>query len=288
MAGELNSSTLIARRDYGMKIAMPGFDVLYAGDNELLFNSSFPILQIKVLATLQPDSIGSSSASQGGELFATYGTAPYRNFVYRWRHDLGFVPFIIYMDPASRFSNPYGADEQYIYLSVSEGGTIPTGKVLVAPTDITKDIEYPYTALPLPSITGSLADYGFKSTAFGEIEAHDFDNLGIDPRLQSQMVLAIKTLSTSFVNTAINYQYPAGITTNDCMVYGFFKTTISYDSGSPVVWKQMGENGQAIPSYFRNKYTTDSVSANTDSTMPISLVITRAPMVAPIRLDATL
>lgn len=293
MAHELNSSTLIARRDYGMKIAMPGFDVQYAGDNELLFNSSFPVLQIKIFASLRPDSIGSPFVNNGGELFATYGTAPNRTYLYRWKHDLGFVPFVTCLYIGAYFS-PYSADEKYIYCPLPENDylhdfdKVVAGRVLIAPIDITKDIEYPYTALPLAIDNANISDYGFKSIKYGDIEASDFNNLGINIRLQSQMVLAVKTDKTAVAANEINYQYPKGMTTNDCMVYAFYKTRAAYDSTSPVVWRQMVENGQAVPSFWRNKYYQDSVSSLYSSGSQVSVVITRLPMVASAQSGSTL
>lgn len=38
--------TMRSRGDYGIKIAKRGYDVQFAKDNELLYNSSFPVLQI--------------------------------------------------------------------------------------------------------------------------------------------------------------------------------------------------------------------------------------------------
>ena len=43
---KLMPSTMISKKDYGIKIAKRGYDVSYASDTELLYNSSFPVLAI--------------------------------------------------------------------------------------------------------------------------------------------------------------------------------------------------------------------------------------------------
>ena len=291
-----NKSTLIARRDYGMKIAMPGFDVQYAGDNELLFNSSFPILQIKALVELYAAAPGSSDVSNGGEYLGTFQDGTY---VYRWYHGLGYPPFFLTFNAGGIiFGQQYSVDENYIYRV--DANPIKNGtKVLICPINLKKDIEYPYTAKPLAKSDGIVGDYGIKSIEYGDIEAHDFDNLGIDVRLQSQMVLAVKTFDTStipagatdYTTIEINYDYPSGMTVNDCMVYGFARykdLDLYYNTTGLNVWRPLGQYGQAPPSVFIGYYNPNSARIVSFYSMPASLVITRLPMVAAVQTGSTL
>lgn len=287
-----NRSTLIGRRDYGVKIAMPGYDAAYAGDNQLLFNSSFPILQIKVLADLHCLATGSTEANFGGEYIGTLGAGTSR--VFRWYHGLGFPPMFILLNNGSvRFNTNYSVDENYIYrVGDFYSGDWPTSdgtKVLLCPIDLSKDIEYPYTAMPLEKPLINSIDYGFKSVEFGDIHEQNFNNLGIDIRLQSQMVLAVKTHETStftgsesdFTVVPIDYTVPDGMTLNDVVSYGYAKRPLfSGDSNSPEAYVSVGQSGQAVPSVLVGRPYDGDIQLQTFKSQPGALVITRLPMVA--------
>ncbi len=289
-----NASTLITRRDYGLKVAMPGFDAQTAGDNQLLFNSSFPILQIKILSELYCKGVGSQEANQGGEYIGTIGASTSR--VFRWYHGLGFPPFFLLLDPNGiKFNTNYAVDENYIYrMGDFYGGDWPTQdgtKVLVCPIDLTKDIEYPYTALPFEAPKFNSLDYGFKSIEYGEMNEDDFNNLGVNIRLQSQMVLACKTLQTStipanpseFTTIPIDYTLPAGMTLNDVVAYGFSRRPIDQNAaGSPTAYFSVGQSGQAVPSVFTDYPTPGmgNIELQTLYSQPGALVVTRLPFTA--------
>lgn len=292
-----NASTLIARRDYGMKIAMPGFDLHIATDNQLLFNSSFPILQIKVLAGLYAAAAGSSTVSNGGEYLGTFNDGTY---VYRWYHGLGYAPFFLTVATSGgvTMDGRYSVDENYIY-RVDANPVDDGTKVLICPINIAKDIEYPYTALPLAQSDIRVGDYGFKSVEFGDIETQDYDNLGIDPRLQSQMLLAVKTYDTStipagatqYTSITIDYDIPAGMSVNDCMAYGFAQypdLDRYYSSSGLKVWRPLGQYAQAPPSLFVGYLNPDSARVLSFYSMPASLIITRLPMVAATQTETTI
>ena len=96
---------------------MPGFDAQYAGDNQLLFNSSFPILQIKILSELYCMGVGNVQANQGGEYIGTIGSSTTR--VFRWYHGLGYPPFFLLIGSSGViFDNTYAVDENYIIVLV--------------------------------------------------------------------------------------------------------------------------------------------------------------------------
>lgn len=299
-----NTSTLITRRDYGLKIAMPGFDAQYAGDNQLLFNSSFPILQIKVLSRLYSLANGSREANQGGEYIGTIGTAPYDEPVFRWYHGLGYPPFFLVLGSGGfMYDNAYTVDDQYVYrkgvYNYSTGSVQwPTdngAKVLLCPIDLTKDIEYPYTALPLEKPQINSIDYGFKSSEYGELNDPDFDNLGINIRLQSQMLLAVKTMETStipagagdFTTIPIDYTLPAGMTSSDVICYGFVKQNLDFNDATLQTWRPVGASGQVVPSTFIDYPFVGNFELQTLKSQPGALVITRLPMVAATKSEST-
>lgn len=300
-----NRSTLITRRDYGLKIAMPGFDALTAGDNQLLFNSSFPILQIKILSRLFSLANGSTQANQGGEYIGTIGTPPYDVPVFRWYHGLGYPPFFLVLASGGfQYSDAYTVDDQYVYrkgvYDFSTGNVIwPTdngAKVLLCPIDLTKDIEYPYTALPLEKPLINSIDYGFKSSEYGEINDPNFNNLGINIRLQSQMVLAVKTMGTSTIPASptdytvipIDYTLPAGMTSNDVTTYGFVKQNLDFSDTTLQTWRPVGASGQAVPSTFIDYPFVGNMQLQTFYSQPGALVITRLPMVAATKTESTI
>lgn len=298
-----NKSTLISRRDYGMKIAMPGFDLQYAGDNELLFNSSFPIMQIKVFASLGYVTAAASgngteaeknACNFGGEYLGVINNL----MVWRWYHGLGFPP--LYLPIGSNgvtFGAPFSVDENYIYYTSNVFGPVlgwngvyqgAVDKCLICPIDISKDIEYPYTALPMNTKYGNVGDYGFKSVDFGDINSDDFQNLGVNPRLQSQMVLAVKTSETMPAGAQnIEYVLPSSMTTNDVMVY-VFRQQDNATTGTKT-WSHIYAYGQAPPSVLVDPATnTVGVYYASITTDKLTAVITRQPMVSSYRMDFTL
>lgn len=293
-----NKSTLIGRRNYGMKIAMPGFDAQYAGDNQLLFNSSFPILQIKILAELYALGATSAEASNGGEFIGT--TSGSNDRVYRWYHGLGYPPFFLVLNQSGiMFSANYMVDEQYIYRRGDwTGAPVRDGsRVLLCPIDLEQDIEYPYTAKPLEAPMFNELNYGFKSVEFGSIEDDNFNNLGIDMRLQSQMLLAVKTYETSTMPPGsndydpvnIDFDVPEGMTVNDVTAYGFAKQPLDFaDANSPAGYISVGQSSQAPPSVFIGQPTANSIRLTSLRSQPGSLVLVRQPMVMPNRSESTI
>lgn len=298
-----NTSTLIARRDYGLKIAMPGFDAQYAGDNQLLFNSSFPILQIKILAQLGIARDGGEwqfdAPNYGGE-YIGYKTAGggFGAFVYRWYHGLGYPPLYL---PIGANGVQFGSlgwsvDDEYIWyaaatppLATVDGVKVASDSILVCPIDIERDIEYPYTAMPLelPKITD--LDYGFKSIEFGDIESDNFDNLGVNPRLQSQMLLAVKTKSTLVAGSnEISYQLPAGMTVDDVLAYGLIKSTSTIDDFTNTSWSHIYQYSNQVPRLERDRTNNIIKIVISGSEQDVALVVTRMPMIAPVVTTGTM
>ena len=302
-----NKSTLIARRDYGMKIAMPGFDLHIATDNQLLFNSSFPIFQIKILAALGvitanasglPTTAELNAPNYGGEFLGVFTQGYGQTYVYRWYHGLGYPPFFIPVGANGvLFGTQWSVDEQYLYYTAFIPPTIGwsgqrngvVDMLLLCPIDLSKDIEYPYTAKPLDMDYGKSVDYGFKSAEYGEITEHNLDNLGVDPTLQSQMVLAVKTMATKEAGaTAIEYIIPSGMSLNDVMVYGFVKQTNTYDTLTITSWKHVYQYGQTPPSIMFDTANNMARLVLSGSETDAAMIMTRMPMVAPSYVEVTL
>lgn len=272
-----------------MKIAMPGFDLATATDNQLLFNSSFPILQIKVFASLgyitsSPSGNGTeaemNTCNFGGEYLGVIDGL----MTWRWHHGLGYPPFYIPIGANGvTFGSPFSVDENYIYYRSNVYAPVigwngvyqgAVDKCLVCPINISKDIEYPYTASPLDFNYGSIGDYGFKSVELGDITQKNFDNLGIDPRLQSQMILAVKTMDTMVPGSnVIEYQLPTGMTTDDVVVYGFMK--------SATKWSHLYTYSQNPPSIFVYPDTNIVKIVLLGTETNVSMVLTRMPIVSP-------
>lgn len=279
-----NKSTLIGRRNYGMKIAMPGFDARTAGDNDLLFNSSFPILQIKILAHLGSNSADVRDLPHAGE----YCGEKNGFHLARWYHGLGYPPFFIVLDKkGSQITNYYSVDEQFVYLN-KEDIRRSDEVVLVCPIDVTQDIEYPYTARPLQIddyIRNKIGNYGFKSVEHGNIEDNDFNNYGINVRLQSQMLMAIKTDKTLIDKPTtpgalwwIDYLIPKGMSVDDCIAYCMYK--IKNPSTGLETWTHSAQYSQQSPSIRINR-EENKLSVTTDAhILATSLIVTRLPMVA--------
>jgi len=267
-----------------MKIAMPGFDARTAGDNELLFNSSFPILQIKMLARLGSNSADVRDLPHAGQYCGEHNGL----HLARWYHGLGYPPFFIVLDKKStQITDHYSVDDQFIYLNRQDIRRNDE-KVLICPIDVTQDIEYPYTARPLQIddyIRNKIGNYGFKSVEHGNIEDKDFNNYGINIRLQSQMLMAIKTDKTLIDKPStpgalwrIDYNIPKGMTVDDCIAYCMYKIKNPFTGLE--TWTHSAQYSQQSPSIRINR-EENKLSVTTDGhVLATSLIVTRLPMVA--------
>jgi hypothetical protein len=294
----------IDRRDYGLKVAMPGYDVQTAPDNKLLFNSSFPILQAKILAILGinaqhtlPGAL--HTANFGGEFLEAKNTGFSTIYKFRWRHELGYVPFMMPIDPSYFGSgSPWYVDEQYIYYinsvppfyNTTTGERNPINLIFCSPTPVTDDIEYPYIATPLSFSKEHIAylhDYGIKTSRYGFIEKNKelaFGDAGIDLRLQPQMILGVKT-NKEFGNKAgdITYWVPNTLDMTDVTPYGFVQSKIDIGNGNTVMaWSMIANSDQ-------KKWITMDVGTRSykltygadDPSAARALVAVRSPMVSP-------
>lgn len=196
------------RGDYGIRVARPGFDAENCAQNQLLFNSNWPILQITKVIDLNknpnysyiywdleneqwvenPDTTGLTvnytislsnvgisinslvySSTAEGYFNSSY-VLKYWKFEYKkYYHGLGYVPFFFKSEEVSNIA----------------------GKVILTSVDITKDIDYPYTDGPLPLLS-TTKDYGISSSSiFGSKVP------GLSSDMFSKLVQCVKTTETS-------------------------------------------------------------------------------------------
>lgn len=175
-----NTSTVLPANDYGIKISKAGYDALTAADNDLLFNSSWPSMQI---ALVKPVSSGD--------------VIP---------HGLGFPPVAFMLGGTTATTCMYGQD-------VDDTNIYPraTGTIVVHPIDISTDIEYPYTATQSINTTYD-ADYGIKMVKEGgDIASTDLRDYILHSRCGSPLVLAVKTQETVNTSNPTVVQYTSSI-----------------------------------------------------------------------------
>lgn len=204
-----NKKKLKARGDYGVRVARPGFDANYCADNQLIFNSGWPILQLcavidfdKATDTytryLLPNDTWSDTLPSGYDDSGTddsvslgevginkdycrkltsarmytnrnTGEMAYSRTYKKISHRLGFTPFFIQSELVSGVS----------------------GKALLFSVDIQTDVDYPYTDEALPLFTAP-NDYGMKSSSiFGPRVP------GLSTGQFSKLVQAVKTQETA-------------------------------------------------------------------------------------------
>lgn len=201
----LMPSTMISKRDYGIKIAKRGFDVTYASDTELLYNSSFPVLAIAnyIGADTPREILREGEVSEWNEFNGTYST----RWVYEVRilHGLEYVPLVMPVNAEPNFYNSNVEwDDRYIYIKYSwftvgdynsfvSAGRKLNERLMIMAVNIERDIEYPYFDYAVDSTAwGSESDYGFKYLLAGDIDNLNMNELGINPNVQSLMVTAVK------------------------------------------------------------------------------------------------
>lgn len=255
-----NTSTLQEKSDYGLKIAKAGFDVNTAKDSDLLFNSSWPSMQIAKVKSVV-----------AGERFA---------------HELPYVPFSIIIPEFTpttlgniNLMRNADADSTYIYaptVDFSNGG-----KIIVYALDISTDVEYPYNTRSRNS-TEYDNNYGIKIVKDdASMDSEDLRDYILHSRCGSPMVLAVKTASTISPNnlnliapdqSAIQYTSPL---TDPTFVFGYVKRKDGKYECAPL-------SGQSYPTTFTNGTTSYIILLKNNPVYDYeaSLVVLRSPMFA--------
>ena len=203
-----NKKNLKARGNYGVRVARPGYDAESCAQNQLIFNSNWPILQIAKVIDLDKtpdysymawdvanskwvdnpnvsglnayytDNVKSLSVSKDNLVYTelvegfydnNYQLKYWRYKYKKYNHYLGYAPFFFLSEEVSDVAN----------------------KVILTSVDISKDIDYPYTEGALPMIS-KIGDYGITSTSC-------FNNPrvpGLCSNMFSKLVQAVKTNET--------------------------------------------------------------------------------------------
>lgn len=284
-----NENNYIRRKDYGVKVARPYYDVRSCADNQLLFNSSWPILQI---VGVFKESLISGSVPAGATVTFTqtidydYCAASKEvvytkrvNIVYNlsgnistvtqywgYRHNLGYAPLAF---PSSVLSGL-------------------SGYIVITNIDISKDVDYPYTDAPLEYFGGDL-DYGVKTKAYYRKDMpHSSEILGygINSRLSSKMVQAVKTEETIQAGTVNNkyiYWEPprdeqdnviSGVDAFEFYGYGTEDgSDVYYPVQALYLPSGVDASGAEYVGVFSPQYSADYSQT--------SLVVLRSPMVSP-------
>ena len=282
-------STMISKRDYGVKIAKRGYDVNFASDTELLYNSSFPVLAIaKYISEDTPrEIIESGKISSWNEYTGAYSDS----WVYRIRilHELDYVPLVVRSN-YERYSmgGNYGVGinwgNKYVYINYTfyssgdyttfvNGGSKISTPLIVFAVNIEEDVEYPYFDYAVDVTSwGSQNDYGIKYILNGDENNVDVSDLGLNPNIQSLMVSAVKV--TSDMNE--RYYIPKGIEFNNLSAFCSVKTGGKWAMGDVSVQAMSGyrpiNNGDGTGYYnIDGLFFADTVS----------LVVVRMPFIAP-------
>lgn len=232
---EPNTSSPRERADYGVKVARAGFDTKNAKDNQLLYNSSWPILQIvKMIRT-------DSDATE-----VTIDGRPWK----RWLHGLGYPPAFITPNNTSNFETSQaryqiGVDEHYLYID-TELDVAHFPLVMITQINLLEDVDYPYTDDPL-MLGYEEVNYGMKTT----IHQNMTSVVGMDTSMVGYMALALKTEKTCVPLQpdnlyTIRYVFPEKM--KALMVLGYKK---EMDTG---LWRRLGYAVQSVGElYLRNE-----------------------------------
>lgn len=214
-----NKSNYKKRADYGVRVARPGYDANLCEQNQLIFNSNWPIIQITSVINLnkpvQERTVWlSEDLSTGSRSWSE--TEP-SGISYYYTNDLGYVamgknyfwlvikqqngrvgssPNITYWTKYTYKKFYHGLGYPALFYRSEEVSAL-TGYVLITSVDMSRDIDYPYTE-GATAFLGSLGDYGIKSESiFGSRVP------GLCSDMFSKLVQAVKTEETSkATNTA--------------------------------------------------------------------------------------
>lgn len=275
-------STLVSKRDYGIKIARKGYDVRYASDNQLLYNSSFPLLQIvEIIDSLTVWEVVNSGSYDYWDEYSGTMTTKYRHSV-KWLHGLGYPPMFVGTDEVSwdlkyLYYTMYFEDSTEYNSFVSGGYQVDASGIVIA-VDISTDVEYPYLDIGTEVEYGQTYDYGLKHILTDDVNTKDPNNLGINANVQSMMVVAVKVALAS--NGANQYKPPID---PDMLLPFCFA-----DQNSNGIWNQVyisaqNPSGYRPPTDVAYYYTLDGILNNAK----ISLVLVRQPMISSVSQDSS-
>lgn len=256
-----NLSRLLPKEDYGIKISKAGHDAITSADNDLLFDSAWPSLQIvKVLPAVEGDVVA---------------------------HNLGFPTAAFVMGGTGGFSVMFGmdTDDTNVYVHGLSGDTSAT--LVIYRLDISTDVEYPYTSTQSESTIYN-KDYGIKMVKSGlDIESTDLRDYLIHSRCGSPLILAVKTQATvNPVNPSTIIQYTSTIgypTLNFGYVGAIYGSAISGMTGvfyGHRAYRFAAQQSQTDIVAFTDGFSVSVSTSNPTTDNRGSVVCLRSPMIA--------
>lgn len=208
------------RADYGIRVARPGYDANNCEQNQLIFNSNWPIIQIAKIIDLNKetetlakwsaivdgkrvwgDERPAGSSYVGGTDVDSFNVTVGSNYVYIvTRKEIYYAPGNIMWTKFEYKKIKHGLGYcPMFYRSNSVAGV--SGYLILTSVDLNVDVDYPYTE-GATMFFGDSKDYGIKSASvFGKKVP------GLCTNMFSRLIQAVKTSETS------KYKYlgPAGV-----------------------------------------------------------------------------
>jgi hypothetical protein len=257
-----NISNLLPKADYGIKISKVGFDVSTAADNDLLFNSSWPSVQIVKVKTIVQTVADTTIVS----------------------HGLTFPPaaFVIGGTGNARAMVGCDVDDTNVYVpsnvfGVTVGDTL--GVLVIYHVDISVDVEYPYTNIQSLN-TEYNPDYGIKMVKSGRnIDSTDLRDYILHSRCGSPLILAVKTEETVNPSNPIIVQYTSRLS-YPTLNFGYSGVAagtagLGFTYGTNA-YQFAPQQSQAVPITFTDGFTSYTTLGNGRA----SIICLRSPMFA--------
>lgn len=292
----VNKTNLAQRKDYGVMVARPGYNASYCADNQLLFNSSWPILQLAGVYEEELISQSGTTPSSGTlistttEDYSSYCAAD-KEYIYTKIVTKRYLVVTDYIDVVETYGARHNLGFRPLAFQSNTLSGVP-GYVVVTNIDISTDVDYPYTEAPT-GYYGGIGDYGIKSRAYFK---HSMPRVGeewgfgINSRLNSKLVQAVKTLDTAVEDNGtknIRWRPPTdadgkeifGI--RDFEYFGFIKYNNSdiYTPRRAIFYPLLSPGSE-------NTVIIDP-GQSTSGYSPASLVVLRSPMVSPEVVEVT-
>lgn len=206
-----NKKNYKKRGDYGVRVARPGYDAENCAQNQLIFNSNWPILQIAKVIDLDKkadfeykywdtqnrvwlDDADTSGLRGNYGIYISNISVNKNHLVYTKEAEAFLETTAPYTVRYWRFKYKryYHGLGYTPFFFLSEEVSDTENKVILTSVDVSRDIDYPYTEGALPLIS-KIGDYGISSTSC-------FNNPrvpGLCSNMFSKLVQAVKTNESS-------------------------------------------------------------------------------------------
>lgn len=217
-----NTPRLRKRADYGVRVARPGYDANECAQNQLVFNSNWPIIQIAEVIDLNKDVetryVWINQTYTSGSVTREWSETEPAGITYSGGNErVGFsvgknyIWYQTYLQTGTDSNNKVWRKITYkkIYHGLgyppmfyrSEDISSISGYLIITSVDLSVDIDYPYTE-GATMFLGSLSDYGIAgSSKFGKRVP------GLRSDMFSKLIQAVKTEKTS---NSPHYGLPPG------------------------------------------------------------------------------